>query len=163
VELSSILRLSDKYDVPALRDPMISVLRDLYPDSFSKWEERTTPTGYSEYYFDHVYALNLAVKLNLPPILPLVMYQVCCRVAFDSIVDGKGRLRIENKEFRKKCILGYPQLQLIRRTTLLHYLTHSGGEGECATTRACDAERLRWIGIELADEEMDPLADEKKK
>jgi hypothetical protein len=104
--------LSDKYDVSILRDIMISVLSDLDPNSLDKWNERKRPplAGYSSYYADHVRVLNLVVKLDIRAIQPVVIYQICTSLELDWIVEGEGNLRIENEEFRKRCILGYSRL-----------------------------------------------------
>ncbi|KAJ7613651.1 hypothetical protein DFH06DRAFT_1370450 [Mycena polygramma] len=160
-ELSSVLRLSDKYDVPVLRKAALSILSDLYPSSLDEWAERESPRGYRDSDSDHIPALNLAVKMNIGAILPVVMYEICCRVDLDTIVDGKGRDRIEDKGYRKKCILGYSRLQVAQRAAL-RYLERDADEESCPVTLEfnCDAERLRWIGDGLGDEDdMDPLVD----
>ncbi|KAJ6474495.1 hypothetical protein C8R47DRAFT_710507 [Mycena vitilis] len=161
MELSSVLRLSDKYDVSILRKATLSILSDLYPGSLDRWAKRESPPGYRNSDSDHIPALNLAVKMNILPILPVVMYEVCCRIDLDTIVDGKGRDRIEDKGYRKKCILGYSRLQAAHREAL-RYLERDQEEEPCRVTPECncDAERLRWIGCELRNEdEMDPLLD----
>ncbi|KAJ6471088.1 hypothetical protein C8R47DRAFT_988431 [Mycena vitilis] len=160
-ELSSVLRLSDKYDVPLLREAALSILSDLYPSSLDEWAERETPRGYRATYSDQIPALNLAVKMNIRRILPAVMYEVCCGVDLDAIVDGKGRNRIEDKEYRKKCILGHSRLQVAQRAAL-RYLEREAGEESCPITLEfnCDAERLRWMGDGLEDEDtLNPLVD----
>ncbi|KAJ6545744.1 hypothetical protein B0H19DRAFT_955336 [Mycena capillaripes] len=158
-ELSSVLRLSDKYDVAVLRNTMISILSDLYPKSLDEWVNYQTPAGYTDVESDHILALNLAVKMNIRPVLPVIMYQVCCCLGLDFIMDGKGRLRINSPEYRKKCILGYSKLQLADRR-MLGYLAREEDDGECDSTPDCDAERLRWISLDLDSDDVDPLAQE---
>lgn len=157
-ELSSVLRLSDKYDVPVLRNGMIAILSDLYPTSMDEWDKREVPPGYTVHVLDHIPILNLALKLNIRPILPVVLYEICCRLGLDIIVLGKGR-QINDPEYRRRCILGHSHLQLAQRHAL-RYLKREEGEGEeCDDTATCDAERLRWISLDLGEDGLDPLVD----
>lgn len=65
---------------------------------------------------------------------------------------------MDAKEYHKNCILGYSNFQLADRP-MLEYLTRTEDEGLCDSTVACDAERLRWISLDLNDDDMDPLYD----
>ncbi|KAJ6615349.1 hypothetical protein B0H10DRAFT_2191032 [Mycena sp. CBHHK59/15] len=159
-ELESVLRLSDKYDVPLLRDSMTSILSDLYPSSLDKWADRKHHPGYTAFIRDNFSALNIAVKMNIRSILPAVMYEVCCRSTLESIVSGMGqaKLKIENNEYRKRCILAIPRLMLAQRQAL-GYLKREYDD-DCKHRAVCNTERLRWFALDLEDDEaFDPLDD----
>jgi hypothetical protein len=70
--LSSVVRISEKYDVADLFDSMVSILSDIYPSSLTRWLNRTRaiPPGYRATRDDPIYALNIARKLNLHSLLP---------------------------------------------------------------------------------------------
>ncbi|KAJ7025745.1 hypothetical protein C8F04DRAFT_1400403 [Mycena alexandri] len=158
-ELISFLSLSDKYDVPALRDAMVSILFDLYPTTLAKWDARTRPPGYTVRRFDHVGVLNIAVKMNIRSILPVVMYTICCNLTPDEIVGGQlCKLRILDVDYQQRCIIGSLELGEARRKSLL-YLTRDEGQVECEDPASCDAERLRWLRIDLDYENGSPLRD----
>ncbi|KAJ7146479.1 hypothetical protein C8R44DRAFT_656805 [Mycena epipterygia] len=154
-ELSSILRLSDKYNVPILRDTMISILADLYPTSLEQWINRKTLWGYTAHTAsDHIRVLNIAVKLNIRPILPAVMYGICTSFDLEDIVSGislssssSNRLNIVNREYRKRCILAVPKIMVAQRNAW-GYL-RDDLDGYCERYRECDTERIRWLGKEL--------------
>ncbi|KAJ7181317.1 hypothetical protein C8R43DRAFT_1116697 [Mycena crocata] len=121
-ELRSILQLSDKYDVPILRDGMIALLLDLYPTSLDKWTARRTPPGYNALVIDDFEALNMAVKINIRPILPSLMYDICTSKSYglDAIVFGYETAKIEDDEYRKRCIAAIPQLVRAQRKVLAY-------------------------------------------
>ncbi|KAJ7292226.1 hypothetical protein C8J57DRAFT_1705499 [Mycena rebaudengoi] len=75
-ELSSVLRLSDKYGVKPFRNSMISILTTIYPSLLTAWSERDVPVGYKHTYFDDFIALDFARKMNTSSILPVVMYDI---------------------------------------------------------------------------------------
>ncbi|KAF8191017.1 hypothetical protein K438DRAFT_1970764 [Mycena galopus ATCC 62051] len=160
VELSSVLRLSDKYDVPILRESMISILCDIYPSSLDKWLARLTavPPGYRISRNDDITVLNLARKLDIRSILPSAMYLVSITHGLEVLYGGPNR-RIENKDDRKRYTLAFTELLLEQRRVATGFLLHEdeipgcdGDEGEC------DAERLRWLAIDLPAHEDDPLS-----
>ncbi|KAJ6616730.1 hypothetical protein B0H10DRAFT_1798863 [Mycena sp. CBHHK59/15] len=165
-ELSSILRLSDKYDVPLLRGSMISILRDIYPSSLPKWLKRKTPAGYTESWFDDYCVLNLARKMDIRSILPGVMYEVCLtgsESVFSGILAGKTRVKIKDNGDRKRCIVAIPEL-MVERRQLLRFLLDHDIDG-CEDEDECDAERLRWLENDLQDteklaDEFDPLSED---
>ncbi|KAJ7773928.1 hypothetical protein B0H16DRAFT_1362853 [Mycena metata] len=158
-ELTSVLSLSDKYDVPTLRDAMISILFDLYPTTLAEWDARTGPLGYTARRFDPVGVLNIAVKMNIPSILPVVMYEICCHLGLDEIVGVQPRqLRILDVDYKQRCMIGSSAFVEARRKSL-SYLRRDEGQAECEDPAACDAERLRWLGIDLDDENASPLHD----
>ncbi|KAF7334941.1 Glutamine amidotransferase type-1 domain-containing protein [Mycena venus] len=140
-ELSAVLHLSDKYDVTVLRHAMISILSDLYPNSLKEWAG----------------SLDAPTSVEFSPV---VMYEVCTHVKLDDILSGAGKFTIENDIYQRRCVLGYPRLELAQRH-VLRYLTREEEQGECETTLKCDAERLRWVNMELKSDEVDPLADSK--
>ncbi|KAJ7830087.1 hypothetical protein B0H14DRAFT_2451649 [Mycena olivaceomarginata] len=155
VELKSILRLSDKYDVPTLQRSMITILSDLYPNTLDKWAGREAPPGYSAEEHDHLSVLNLAVEMDIRPILPVIMYDVCTHYDLAHLVGAA----IKNAEYRRRCILGYSRLQLAQRRAL-SYLKPVDGQEECDTDVDCNAERFRWMGFELDGDHFDPLTDD---
>ncbi|KAJ7083469.1 hypothetical protein C8R44DRAFT_54436 [Mycena epipterygia] len=162
-ELHSILCLSDKYDVPILRDSMISVLSDLYPSSLENWaDQRRRPPGYpTPTPRQHCRALNLAVEMNIRWILPAIMYEVCCQCPIKAIVFPMGQsglLQIEREEYRERCISAMPRLMLAERQAL-GYLKRGDGIDECEDRAVCDAERLRWFGLDLELSPLNPLMD----
>ncbi|KAJ7491786.1 hypothetical protein B0H11DRAFT_2191238 [Mycena galericulata] len=165
-ELSSVLRLSDKYDVPLLRESMISVLSDIYPSSLDKWLIRRTqtPPGYRATTYDHITVLNIARKLDIRSILPGVMYQVSRRHGLEEIlygVPGKRYLKIDNKEDRKRCILAIPEVMVARRRVYTRYLVRDEEYDDCVNEAACDEERLRWLADDIDNgDASDPFADE---
>ncbi|KAJ7146475.1 hypothetical protein C8R44DRAFT_757568 [Mycena epipterygia] len=90
-ELGSILSLSDKYDVPILRDAMVSVLCDLYPSSLETWStDHQDPSGYKSHSFDHFYALNIVV--NIRPVISAVMYALYTSFDLENIRKVLGYL-----------------------------------------------------------------------
>ncbi|KAJ7133458.1 hypothetical protein C8R44DRAFT_730611 [Mycena epipterygia] len=165
-ELSSVLRLSDKYDVPLLRDSMISIISDLYPTSLDGWLTRRTavPPGYRATVYDHITVLNIAREMGIRCVLPGVMYLVCQRHDLESIVygvPGKRHIKIESKEDRKRCMLAIPELIVARRRVLSSYLMRDEEVDGCEDQAACDAERLRWLADDLfSGDTVDPLVAE---
>ncbi|KAJ7162447.1 hypothetical protein C8R46DRAFT_1000449 [Mycena filopes] len=161
-ELSSVLRLSDKYDVPTLRATMISILSDVYPTTLTAWDARSTPPGYTVRRSHHVAALNLALKMNIRPILPIVMYSICVHVGVAEIIARKppNELRIADADYKIKCAEGWPKLVAVGRKEL-DYLRRDEDldEEDCEDIAACDAERFRWLGFELDEDRDDPLTD----
>ncbi|KAJ7434075.1 hypothetical protein FB451DRAFT_1572183 [Mycena latifolia] len=158
-ELGSVLRLSDKYDVPILRESMVLTLSTLYPtSSLNEWCTRTTPQGYTKSASDDIVALNLAVAMDIRSVLPAIMYSVCCQYDLASLLCGTSRVKIASLEYRNKCILAFPRLILAERD-LLRYLTREEGDKDCDSPEQCDGERLRWLAADLATERCDPLAD----
>lgn len=151
-ELSAILRLSDKYDVPLLRSSMLSILSALYPDTLDKWSEKKTPPGYRTRGYDYIHALNLAVQLDLRPVLPVIMYELCCRCDLHEIAYGAGKaIAIKDRAYRKKCLLAIPQLLLAHRKSLMAYTERDPVHGPCERGAKCDSERIRWLKIDLDD------------
>ncbi|KAJ7146490.1 hypothetical protein C8R44DRAFT_690952 [Mycena epipterygia] len=160
-ELGSILSLSDKYDVPILRDAMVSVLCDLYPSSLENWSTSQDPSGYKSHSFDHFYALNIAVKLNIRPVLPALMYALCTSFDLEDIVSGISGRKIYNKEYRKRCIVAVPQIMLAQRKVLGYLHNVDGLDKNCKHRGVCNTERIRWLGLEMEDDGvLDPLAEE---
>jgi hypothetical protein len=137
---------------------MISLLSDLYPTSLDKWTERKMPPGYTALHFDHFHVLNLAVKMDICPILPVVMYDICCTHPLEAIVSGIGA-KIESSEYRTRCCLGCSRLQLAQRHAL-GYLTNRDLEGEAyrQSGPTCNAARARWLALDLENDHIDPLA-----
>ncbi|KAJ7762114.1 hypothetical protein B0H16DRAFT_1529719 [Mycena metata] len=135
---------------------MVSILCDLYPSSLGKWDQRAIPPGYAQLAYDPVLALTIGVRLNIRQILPVALYEVCCRIGLDKIVHA---IELE-VNYQSKCIVGYAKLVEARRTALT-YLTREEDQDECETTAACDGERLRWLSLDIArdSEELDPLDD----
>ncbi|KAJ7181324.1 hypothetical protein C8R43DRAFT_1170098 [Mycena crocata] len=162
-ELRSILLLSDKYDVPVLREAMISVLVDLYPTSLKTWSARQpgTPAGYKANIAADFEALNLAVKMNIRPILPALMYEICTSEAYgiNAIVFGYRSVKIQDLGYRKRCISAVPELARAQRR-VLSYLEEPDSDCDEEEGGACDAERIRWLALELEDENVDPLKDD---
>ncbi|KAJ7669567.1 hypothetical protein B0H17DRAFT_1335743 [Mycena rosella] len=169
--LTSVIRLSDKYDAALLRHSMVEILSDLYPSALHKWRARddAVPAGYNAQLIDHIPALNIARKMDIRSILPGVMYEVCCWNSLEEILYGvsaseKHALKtIDNVEDRKRCALAIPHLISAQRLVFTNYLTPGEDDAnpECADIAACDAERLRWLAIDLPTvENMDVLDEE---
>ncbi|KAJ7234395.1 hypothetical protein C8J57DRAFT_1729056 [Mycena rebaudengoi] len=158
-ELSSVLRLSDKYDVQTLRDSMLSILAELYPSTLERWHERSSPAGY-RVLDDHIAVLNLARKMNILAVLPGVMYEIC-GARFSSFADdGANAARIHNAADRKQCAAAIPKLALTRRQPL-GFLMRVYKISGCRDQAKCDAERLRWLSEDLqAGGHFDPLSED---
>ncbi|KAJ7758317.1 hypothetical protein B0H16DRAFT_1885317 [Mycena metata] len=134
-ELVSVLRLSDKYDVPALCASMESILAALYPTTLKEWDAGRV--------------LNLAVTRGLHSILPEVLYCVITR-------DEPSRIaQIQDEEYRTLCS---SRDTLSRLTQIGFYValhTFSVGEDEdsnCANMAACESERARVMRKQLSDD-----------
>ncbi|KAJ7764046.1 hypothetical protein DFH07DRAFT_939210 [Mycena maculata] len=165
-ELRSVLRLSDKYDVPLLRESMISILSDVYPSCLDEWLTRSTrvPSGYRATARDCIHVLNVAQEMDICGILPGVMYQICRRHDISEILYGVPArprdIKISRSEDQKRCAVAIPELISSRHRILTHYLMRNE-HGGCEDEAVCDAERLRWLGLDYpADDLFDPLADE---
>ncbi|KAK7038559.1 BTB domain-containing protein [Favolaschia claudopus] len=163
-ELSSVLRLSDKYDVPVLRESLTSMLQDIYPSSLDKWLKRndTIPPGYQVRDADNVLALNLARKLNIRSILPGVMYLTSQRHGLGVLYATRSG-KIEHPDDRRHYVLAIPELIIARRRVWTQYLVHDeDGIEACETEEGeCDAERIRWLSLDLPrEDDIDPLHDE---
>ncbi|KAF7344647.1 BTB domain-containing protein [Mycena venus] len=160
-ELSSVLRLSDKYDVSLLRESMTSILYDLYPTSLSNWLTRSAniPPGYRISGIDDILVLNLAREMNIPSILPGAMYQASKAHGLDILYGRSARIEHEND--RRHCVTAIPELIVARRRVLSGYLVNKETADGCdAEEGECDAERLRWLALDLPREDYpDPLAD----
>ncbi|KAJ7808570.1 hypothetical protein B0H13DRAFT_1668630 [Mycena leptocephala] len=162
--LSSVVRISEKYDVADLLDSMVSILSDIYPCSLAKWLNRTKaiPPGYRATRDDPIHALNIARKLNLRSLLPGLMYLVSRYQSLEKIlygVPGKPLLNIEDVDDRKRCALAIPQLILARRRVLVGFLVADYENHDCDDYAACDAEQFRCLADDLdEDDQTDPLA-----
>ncbi|KAJ7167230.1 hypothetical protein C8R43DRAFT_1060853 [Mycena crocata] len=75
---SGLLRLSTKYDVDHIRSRMITIFTSLYPSTLVTWVCRKPPLGYKESDRDDFEALNLALELQILPVLPGIYYE-CAR------------------------------------------------------------------------------------
>ncbi|KAJ7606357.1 hypothetical protein DFH06DRAFT_1486902 [Mycena polygramma] len=167
-ELDAILRLSDKYDVPALRASMLSILSCLYPTSLQTWSDgdrkTNSLTGYTSGPNDNILALNLAVTMDIRPVLPAIMYSICSRLQSEQILHGTYG-RIHHETYRDRCLAAIPQLAVAQQNGR-RYLTLNSG-AECDDSPECNEERLRWLRIELGGSEPysapDPLFDENAK
>ncbi|KAJ7292220.1 hypothetical protein C8J57DRAFT_1492710 [Mycena rebaudengoi] len=151
-ELSAILRLSDKYDVPALRDAMISILSAMYPFSLDAWVKRTPPPGYQKRPFEDFYILNLARRFDIRHILPGVMYEVSrygMELIYSGVPDVSVSVDIMDEVDRKKIILAVPGLLLAQRR-IYGCLVRVYRVEDCVDRHDCDAERFQTLADILA-------------
>ncbi|KAJ7655987.1 hypothetical protein DFH06DRAFT_1045945 [Mycena polygramma] len=157
--LTSVVRISDKYDVVDLRASMIAILSDIYPSSLPRWRERgkATPAGYRVNDLqDPIRALNIARKLDLRHLLPGIMYLVCTYMGLETIlygVPGKPSLKIDDPTDRKRCALAIPRLILERRKVQVGFLMREEENDDCDEEAECDEERLRWLAEDLDDDD----------
>ncbi|KAJ6458584.1 hypothetical protein C8R47DRAFT_1028533 [Mycena vitilis] len=153
--LSSVVRISDKYDVADLRASMTDILSDIYPGTLSKWLQRSkaTPAGYRKRGLqDPIPALNIARKLDLRHLLPGIMYLVCQNMGLEAIlygVPGRPSLKIDDPSDRKRCVLAIPQLILAKRKARVSFLMREEENEDCDHEADCDEERLCWIADDL--------------
>ncbi|KAF7368662.1 hypothetical protein MVEN_00190500 [Mycena venus] len=141
---------------------MVSLLSDLYPSTLDKWATRQDPPGYAVDDSGHVAVLNVALQMNISSILPMVMYEICIGLHdLDEIFFSTGEYQIMDPDFRRRCILGYSRLQSEQRD-ILRYVRRAEGIEKCETTLKCDSERLRWMGLALGKNDMNPLADDNR-
>ncbi|KAJ6514447.1 hypothetical protein C8R47DRAFT_961916 [Mycena vitilis] len=150
-ELNAILRLSDKYDVPALRDSMLSILSSLYPSSLQNWSNPTPLEGYTSHSYDHISALNLTIKMDIRSVLPAIMYAICKLFDTQQILYGTKSRKIEEKLYRDRCVAAIPQLTLAEQNILNYLLLESSDA--CDDGPVCNEERLRWLKLEVEDTE----------
>ena len=86
---SSLLRITVKYDMPAIRSPILEVVRDAYPETFEGLEP-SKPLGESVFGGPTPHpneVLNLFVQQNLRSALPMAYY-MAARRGPDSLMDG---------------------------------------------------------------------------
>ncbi|KAJ7136316.1 hypothetical protein C8R43DRAFT_1238981 [Mycena crocata] len=166
-ELNAVLELSEKYDVPLIRDSMVKILCHLYPCSLDKWfiTKPFTLPGYDATIHDHISVLNLAVKMNIRSILPAVMYAICMAFEPEAIMFGKTKCQILNSDYRMRCVVGMTRLTTAKRAAL-KYLARDE-TNRCRPSRpqdvgACDVERLRWMSADLKADVADPLSDHRR-
>ncbi|KAF7364320.1 hypothetical protein MSAN_01092100 [Mycena sanguinolenta] len=161
MELSSVLRLSDKYDVATLRESMVSILCDIYPSSLDEWLKRdeAVPPGYRIARQDCLTVLNLARELNIRSILPGAMYLVAVTQGLSVLYGGPGK-RIRNVDDRKRYTLAFPELMLARRRVAATFLIREEEVDDCENEEGeCDTERFCWLAEDLPSEP-DPLKGE---
>ncbi|KAJ6496270.1 hypothetical protein C8R45DRAFT_823336 [Mycena sanguinolenta] len=160
-ELTSVLRLGDKYGVATLRESMISILRDIYPSSLDKWltREKAIPPGYLIARQDCITVLNLARKMNIRSILPGAMYLVFTTHALTVLYGGPGE-QIDNTDDRKRYTLAFPKLLQWYRQAATGFLLPEpqiDGRGCENEEGGCDTERIRWLECDFDSGDRDPL------
>ncbi|KAF7364327.1 hypothetical protein MSAN_01092800 [Mycena sanguinolenta] len=163
-ELTSVLRLSDKYGVATLRESMISILHDIYPSSLDKWltREKAIPPGYPVARQDCITVLNLARKMNIRSILPGAMYLVFTTHALTVLYGGPGK-QIDNADDRKRYTLAFPKLLQSCRQAATGFMLREpqiDGRGCDNGGGECDTERIRWLACDFDSGDRDPLGAE---
>ena len=92
-ELSSVIRLAHKYNVPQVLDQALASLRDLgFAASFAAHCSHPLPLGNSPLALDPSFSIavvNLARLTNTPSLLPLALYH--CAYLGSDVLDGWAR------------------------------------------------------------------------
>ncbi|TFK89933.1 hypothetical protein K466DRAFT_544302 [Polyporus arcularius HHB13444] len=138
-ELSSVVRLSHKYQVEDLQSQALSALQMYFTDSFAQWD-----TVESDYPFDPpeatagIEVVHLATLTDTPGMLPVAMYT--CATGGSSILDGwcreDGTVVHLNKEDLGRVIDGFGSLQrgsVAMNRTIFHPMP----SGSCLTPISC--------------------------
>ncbi|KAJ6496264.1 hypothetical protein C8R45DRAFT_823222, partial [Mycena sanguinolenta] len=153
-ELSSVLRISDKYDVVTLRESMVSILCDIYPSSLDEWLKRgeAVPPGYRIAQQDCLTVLNLARELDILSILPGAMYLAATTQGL-TVLYGRPGKRIRNADDRKCYTFAFPELMLARRRAAATFLIREEEVDDCENEEGeCDTERFRWLAEDFSSE-----------
>ena len=87
---SSLLRITTKYDMPAVRPQLLEVVRDAYPEAF-EGVTLTKPLGEKVFSGPTPHpneVLNLFIQQELTSALPMAYYMAAQR-GIDSLMDGR--------------------------------------------------------------------------
>jgi len=121
VTFSSLLRITAKYEMSAVRSQLLEVIRDAYPATFTGLDPSKTlgedvfsgPTSH------HNAVLNLFVQQSLTSALP-VAYGMAVRRGPDSLMDPSlpvsARLSPEVLQVAIKGMMARREMELKRRT-----------------------------------------------
>ena len=85
---SSLLRITAKYEMPAIRSQLLEIVRDAYPETFEGLAP-SKPLGENVFSGPTPHpneVLNLFVQQNLTPALPMAYY-MAARRGLDSLMD----------------------------------------------------------------------------
>lgn len=137
--LSSLLRLSTKYDVPHIRRRAISALQHYFPTTLSAYynareRRRTHATGGVSTYF---LLANTCREAKADVLLPSILYS-CSAQQLASILDGvpdlsRGGTTVHvelSHENKRAVVQSRHQLAALARTVTLRWLYFSDQEGE---------------------------------
>ncbi|KAJ7712949.1 hypothetical protein B0H16DRAFT_1743733 [Mycena metata] len=167
-ELVSVLRLSEKYDVPALCAFMESILVALYPTTLEGWDAGPAlryplfslfsdghgpliVPGYAEGEEDHVKVLDVAVARGLRSILPAVLY---CVVVYEHTFISQ----IQDKEYLQRCITALPELAFARKN-IEGCMYSSPKNNGCAQQAACAQVKTEMGYDEARETDPDAMCD----
>ena len=93
-ELSAVIRLAHKYDIPQAEDEALLSLRDYSFDPLFEVPSPTSPTAFKQLFgplesAHHIAIVNLARLTNRPSFLPLALYH--CTYLGSALFDGWTR------------------------------------------------------------------------
>lgn len=128
--MSSILRLSTKYNMSRLRQYAVDKLKQAFPSTLAQFDDpslRDARTTGEENVFA---AIVLARETNCPELLPCALYY-CSRLPVDDIVNGDG-VHALSREDALLCLLGRDKLLISQRSRQWAFLFRTRRHFYCA-------------------------------
>ena len=142
---SSLLRLTEKYEMPDVRSQMLEVVRDAYPETFEGLVP-SQPLGESVFSGQTPHpneVLNLFIQQGLTSALPAAYYMVARR-GLDSLMDvrlpASARLPPEILRLAMKGLLALREMELkeIHRLVLGSKGSRSCSQSDCPSRGTTD-------------------------
>nr|GAT55191.1 predicted protein [Mycena chlorophos] len=137
--LAALLRLTKKYDIPGIRQPLVERLKQEFPtklQEFSPREDWTLLPAADSPNETVVGLINLAREIGLYTILPALFYSL----DFSDVQDTAFQLLSEADQVA--CFRGYATMLKQNNIKLTAWLNREPGDGiakDCEDKRACRA------------------------
>ncbi|KAJ6535567.1 hypothetical protein B0H19DRAFT_432915 [Mycena capillaripes] len=145
--LTSILRMSHKYQVDPLRKRALIHLSSSFPTTLLEYQNLTddSPPWITELRdsddancdFDAM--VLLARELSIDWILPVVFYRICEYSLEEAILEGKMHL-----QDKTRAMTGARMLEAVGVTKMLDFLWPLGQNPGCYSAEACAKSRYEW-------------------
>ena len=157
-----ILRMSTKYQVPALRKRAIDVLLRWYPTTLDAYKEEPTcenPLRDRYAYARHVMVANVARETDALVLLPTALFLCCASADASTLYDGMiqdGTYHLLSDRNKRAVVLGRPRLSHAARTRTHSFLFRPQARGgfECRRTACAD---FCNIYTSVLDDKEDPF------
>ena len=133
---SSLLRITTKYELPAVRSQLLEVICDAYPETFEGLTP-SKPLGESVFSGPTPHpneVLNLFIQQNLTPALPMAYY-MAARRGMDSLMDEcLPQSATLSPKILRSVIRGFMKLREMERDEVHHFIFELNGSHPCPTS-----------------------------
>jgi hypothetical protein len=157
--VQAVLELSTKYDIQYLRSRAISHLATIYPSTLEAWDRREAVQPFWPHASTAFRVLRLAKKLDIPILLPAVMYD-CSTGDLGAIFTGYGYrgnncVTLDRRD-QKTCIMARIQLGEAKRNRVWAFLKTLDEQDCTGEDNECERGRLEYWSTYM-DEVVDPI------